>query len=218
MINGNRLFTFEYFPAVLFILSLLFFPGCMGGLNKQAGEMHFYTIETDRSREKPPSRRTLNSLFVMDFTASPPDGGSMFVYKSGKKILTDYYNRFAVPPPGLVKAACIRWLKQAALFENVTGDLEMRPFKYILHGTITKFYCDLSGSPSPEVNVAICFTILDFPADRQVVFEKCFTVRQPVERPSRPDDLVPAYEKCLEHIFSLFETSLSRSFHESDGH
>ena len=190
--------------VVVFALTPAFFSGCLfnGQNSNRLKSFYTFTVEPEGSASQEPV--TDGKLFVMDFTISPEYSGNSFVYKENNRLVTDYYNRFLVPPEKLIKEKCAFWMDKAAVFNAVFTDNRVLPPEFILSARITELVCDISESGTPVAGIEINFLLIRHDTADDIILNTTIKAERILPEFS-PDILVSRYNECLEEIFFHLE-------------
>ncbi|MCF8045038.1 MAG: hypothetical protein K9J83_04180, partial [Desulfarculaceae bacterium] len=146
--------------AVIFALVPVLFSGCLLNGENSNHLKSFYTFTVAPAGSVSQEPVTDGKLFVMDFTISPEYGGNSFVYKKNNRLITDYYNRFLVPPEKLIKEKCASRMDRTSIFNAVFTDNRVLPPEFILSARITELVCDISQRQTPVAAIEINFLLI----------------------------------------------------------
>lgn len=190
--------------AATFALVPVLFSGCLISGDTPNHPKSFYTFTVAPEEAGSMNSPVNGKLFVMDFTISPEYSGNSFVYKENNQLITDYYNRFLIPPEKLIKEKCASWMDRASVFNAVFTDTRVLPPEYVLSGKVTKLVCDLSQNRTPRAGIEISFLLIRHDRNDDILLNT--TIRAEKELAEfDPDILVSRYNQCLEEIFSTLE-------------
>ena len=195
---------------VCFALTPVLFSGCLFNTENTNHLKSFYTftVEPEGSGSKDPV--TDGELFVMDFTISSEYSGNSFVYKENNRLITDYYNRFLIPPEKLIKEKCAFWMDSAAVFNAVFTDNRVLPPKFILSARITELVCDISQSKTPRAGIEISFTLIRHDSSDDILLNTTIKAEKHLTE-FTPETLVSGYNECLEEIFLHLEKRIVKA-------
>ena len=191
------------FVTVL-VLILVLCSGCLLNDEKSNHLKSFYTFTVKPQTSLSKGPYTKGNLFVMDFTISPEYSGNSFVYKENNRLITDFYNRFLVPPEKLIKEKCALWMDKASIFNAVFTDTRVLPPEYVLSARITELVCDISQSRSPVAGIEINFLLIRHDKKDDILLNTAIQAERSLSE-FTPETLVSRYNECLAEIFSTLE-------------
>ena len=185
---------------------LMIFSGCG---SRQAYDKKYYVLDVVRQAE--PIRTDAESILeVRRFTIDSAFAGKGLVYRTGEfEYKSDFYNEFLVSPAAMITDKTNNWLAESGLFGTVPDVGSLVDPTHVIEGNITALYGDFRDSSSPKAVMEMRLFLLKAKAtgESTPIFGK--TYRATIDIESKiPQDLVKAFDKCLEDILISLEKDL----------
>ena len=196
-------------PVLFLTLVSLLLPGCSlkKAVQQSAPEKRHFVLEASRSDSAGPAGNQ-SVLYVRDVTVSPRYEGAGFVYKRGEsEYMTDFYNRFLIPPDLLVTQEVRDWVLAAGVFGQVIDSGSLVAPTHALEGRVNALYGDYTVQPSNAVLEIELFLVED-PLNRSaVVFHERYREEVSLDD-GKPESLVRGWNTALARALGELEQDL----------
>ena len=152
-------------------------------------------------------------LEVRRFTIDSAFAGKGLVYRTGEfEYESDFYNEFLVSPTAMITDKTRNWLAESGLFGTVPDVGSLVDPTHVIEGNITALYGDFRDRSSPKAVMETRFFLLKVKAtgESTPIFGKTYQATVDIES-ENPQDLVKAFDKCLEDILTSLEKDASLS-------
>ena len=152
-------------------------------------------------------------LEVRRFTIDSAFAGKGLVYRTGEfEYESDFYNEFLVSPAAMITDKTRNWLAESGLFDTVPDVGSLVDPTHVIEGNITALYGDFRDRSSPKAVMETRFFLLKVKAtgESTPIFGKTYQATVDIES-ENPQDLVKAFDKCLEDILTSLEKDASLS-------
>ncbi len=192
--------------SVIVLVCLIVVSGCG---SRQAYDKKYYILNAARQAE-PIRTETGSILEVRRFTIDSAFGGKGLVYRTGEfEYESDFYSEFLASPAAMITDKTRNWLSQSGLFRAVLDVGSQVDPTHVIEGNITALYGDFRDKSSPKAAIEIRIFLLRAEAGGASVpvFGKKYQSAVGIESKGS-EDLVKAFDKCVEDILSSLETDL----------
>lgn len=197
--------TYKLFVNLNLILILLTSAGCGSApYNKR-----YYILDANRHSK---AKKTCSDIIldVRTFTIDSAFDSKGLVYRKGEfEYEADFYNEFLVSPATMITEKTRSWLSQSGLFARVLDKAGYSEASHILEGNITSLYIDFREKASPLAIVEMrIFLVADATAKESLILGKTYKSSSS-PRSGAAEDLVEAFDHCLEEILTDLEKDLA---------
>ena len=146
-------------------------------------------------------------LEVRRFTIDSAFAVKSLVYRTGEfEYESDFYNEFLVSPAAMITDKTRNWLAESGLFGTVPDVGSLVDPTHVIEGNITALYGDFRDMSSPKAVMEMRFFLLKVKTtgESTPIFGKTYQATVDIAS-ENPQDLVEAFDKCLEDILTSLE-------------
>lgn len=191
------------------LLSGMFTLGCNPG-GGPAGERRFFLLDLQREGQKLTESPNDMVLMVRPFSLAPGYHPKELTYRTGEfRYESDYYNQFVTDIGQQMAEQTRNWLSQSGCCAHVVPPGSSLKATHMLEGNITRLYGDFRDKTKAQACVSITFYLIDITKRQPGIIVSESIEKKTTIPEATAENLIKAYQNCLQHILENFEKRLS---------